>query len=132
MAYKKTHTDNIKDAHQHSMHAVLALTGMTPEDYCEYQYITGLQWLDETVDNDQYVAAQIAKSSTFWSWWRNMWVEREQSFTQYTILDVHIDFRTSIWRQFHNPRLLYAPGTEYGKIMAESFANLIGIIIKEK
>lgn len=112
--------------------SVLSITGMNRQEYYEFQHLAGLKYLDALLENEPAAYEEISSSKTFWNWWKLMWMYRDESFCNYEMLCIHRDFRTNIWRQFHNPLMLANGQSKEGQLMENSFATVVGIIIKEK
>lgn len=125
-----THIEQQRKQIKHTEDTVLTLTGVSHTEYAEHQYSCGLKYIGQVCKDDTMAAEEIVSSKIFWNWWKIKWAEREHPFCTYDILDIEIEYRVIIWRQIHNPLLLANGAYEAGKMMEESFAQIIGQIIK--
>ncbi len=126
-----THIQSRRDAIKAAMNAVLKLIGITEFNYLEHQCNCGLEYLDILCQDSPEVFEEISSSPLFWNWWKNQWMIRDEDFASSKIADVSLRYRLRIWEEYHNAQLLSSPKTEGGKFMDESYAHLIGLIIKQ-
>lgn len=129
---KATHIEKQRQEIKHTRDTVMTITGISEQDYFEFQHLTGLKYLDALLANEPTAYEEISSSKIFWNWWKLMWMYREDGFCNYDMLSIHSGFRINIWRQFHNPLMLANGKSLEGTMMENSFATVIGIIIKEK
>ncbi len=54
------------------------LLGCSGDEYCDYQYRQGRQWLQSYISRSPEFIDKIIATQAYWAWWRNHWVLREE------------------------------------------------------
>ena len=104
-----THIQNRRQAMAASKAAVCHLFGWSEGHYAEYQYAKGLRYIELYFKsrNGEDLLSRVEQSRTFWNWWKNCWLNREEVYLN----DV---FKTQLSRQLlkdiyialHSPEIL--------------------------
>lgn len=59
---------------------VCELLQWSEEEYANFQYEMGLQYLQVYVPGDPQGAEQLTHSKIYWNWWKNAWSARDEQF----------------------------------------------------
>ena len=104
----------------------------TPEQYAEFQYKAGLQYLKHYLPNDKDAADMLSRSRVFWDWWRNHWANRDEHWKCLTdrtpVRDR--DLRVQLYTQYHDGKELAHNIHPNSTVLNESYALMIQDLIK--
>ena len=98
--------------------------------YAEFQYESGLAYLNFYIPNDAMAVDAISRSSTYWRWWINQWNKRDEQFLDTAFLS--IEARLAIYTELHDARTLAAEIYPNGVVLADSYKAMIGSYIKQE
>lgn len=124
-----SHIEQIRNGNQVLMNLVLIFTGLSEAEYLGYMYECGCEYIRRIAEGDQEAVKELEASEIFWGWWKAEWMIRDEEYTCPQTMTMELFGRKRVWFQFHSPALLVAD-TEIGRHMSESFARIIGLIIR--
>lgn len=97
----------------------------TDQEYAEYQYNNGIEFLDHYIPDDPTAADQLIRSRIYWAWWRNQWMLRDAVYINATHIHRLCPLVES-YKVMHDPRDL-ASSLYIGRVILEqSYAEMIG------
>lgn len=109
------------------------LLEMKPLEY-EYRILeTGWEYLRIYLKNDEHHVAMLEQSPTFWGWWKNQWLIREEEYLERyeDWLKIGMDFKMAAYKALHNPKSLAAELHPRTKSLGNSFAEMIPMVWEE-
>lgn len=59
---------------------ICRLLGWSLLQYAEYVEQKGIQYLQEILFADEHAIRELTKGGMFWSWWKNHWFRRDETF----------------------------------------------------
>lgn len=90
---------------------VADLLEWTQQEYGDFKYNTGLEYLREYFSGDQKAIDRLSVHKDFWNWWKNEWNQRDDSFID-TMDGQQDKFRAAwlraIYQDYHNHLVLAA------------------------
>lgn len=94
--------------HRQLMTIVIDLLQWSEEQYSTYLYETGLAYLEAYFGKDQEAANKLSGRRQFWSWFKNHWTFRDQSFCETFLLDEEtpLQAKLEIYYGLHNAGIL--------------------------
>lgn len=114
-----------KDRVAYNQQQVMRLLRWDEETYCTFKYESGLTYLRHYTREDADAISWLETHRLFWNWWKNHWNMRDEDFLQ---LSWKVpDFKQEhLYRQMHNPGMLAREITPNGRILGDSYAQMIG------
>ena len=90
--------------------SIQQLTGLSDEDLFFMKVDTGVKFLELQCRNDAYGIQQMKDNAFFWSWWINLWHQRDDAFvirygTKFASSSYHTN--TCRYMTWNNLGLLY-------------------------
>jgi hypothetical protein len=101
------------------------------EDFAGFQYEMGLAYLAEYIPNDVQGADQLARSKTFWNWWKNTWQQRDEAFIEMVKPHWKYEDIVYIYLDEHNPSILISTTHPNAVVLNQSYAEMIQKVIDE-
>ena len=103
------------------------------EQYFDYIFQCGVAYLNKYIPQYPQVVKQIIKSKIYWNWWRLHWEQRDKEFLKsidyapHPLLDP-----VEIYQEHNDPRTLAEAIYLSGKVLENSYAEMIGKITAEQ
>jgi hypothetical protein len=119
---------------------IIHLLCFTEHEYAEMQMNAGLSFLTMKLEGDEYMIDKMNRSKIFWSWWRNQWAVRDESFlfqnqnmhvSRLGMLLVKTMESRSDYLLLHNPYHLVTIVDDYGKTLREGYNQVLLMIQKD-
>lgn len=109
------------------------LLEMKELEYEYYMLEMGWKYLRVYLKNDELPIKQLEQSATFWGWWKNQWLIREEEYLQRydEWLKIGMDFKKAAWVVLHKPEALAAELHPRSKSLGDSFAEMIDMAFEE-
>lgn len=86
---------------------VCQLLGWTDATYCEFQYVSGMEYLKAYYHNAPDIAWAAERSKLYWNWWKLNWLNRDQRYlSASTLQSMHIDMRRRFYLNEHDNYVL--------------------------
>lgn len=110
---------------------VLHYTGYTEEKYFDLVQQAARAYLDAYMPDYPAVKQTVLKSASFWNWWKRHWEQRDKEFIETCETDF-LNYADCIERYncIHDPVLLSTTEYMHGIVLHESYADMIGKIMK--
>ena len=103
-------TNKLTTAQAHKIEAdklkatICRLLKRTELEYCEYQYQTGLSYLQWYLPTDEYARYQLERSQLFWAWFKNQWAAHDFEFAKCEGIEVTgVVLRCHMYASLHCP-----------------------------
>lgn len=61
---------------------VIDLLGWSELAYCEFQYHSGIEFIEAYIGKDSPYGMVLERSRVFWNWWKNQWTLRNEQFVR--------------------------------------------------
>lgn len=103
---------------------VQQLLGWSLQQYHQFMYDMGLEFLEQYFPNDPWWRSQLEGNSMFWAWWRNLWLLREELFLKHAA-DILWADRIDEYRRLHNPVELADENTQMGRFVDTSYCRMM-------
>lgn len=87
------------------MQQVIARLEWDEDTYAWYQYEMGNDYLDQYFEGDPESAELLKGEKLFWSWWKNLWHERNENFL-YATQDLPYQQMMRHWELLNAPYIL--------------------------
>ncbi|SEW02239.1 hypothetical protein SAMN05428988_1343 [Chitinophaga sp. YR573] len=102
-------------------------------EYAEFQYNTGIEFLQYYIPDDPYGADQLICSRIYWAWWRNQWYLREMAlpFEFLSRPQWPLSVIRSKYIDMHNAQSLVSSLYIGRVILEQSYAEMIGRVIDD-
>lgn len=128
-----THADSRRNAAQRCMKRVMHLLHWDVLQYTTYKYEEGVRYLHIYLEGDMHDIALIERSPVFWGWWKNQWTIREEEYLNHadSLDKIGVSLRLDSYKGLHNAAMLAAEMNPTSKGLGESYANMMGMLIKE-
>ena len=106
--------------------SVCEILKWTDLQYAEYQFEQGHAYLTAYLKGDAHIISAMERSRVFWSWWKNHWTNRDESFVEF-IANTSYDLRTlrEIYTDVHDAPTLAACIYPSGAILEESYKMMV-------
>lgn len=114
---------------------IMELLQWNEEQYANFQYKTGCQYLQSYIPNDPAGIDQLVESKIFWAWWKNHWLQRDEDFLNNAeVKDATASGHVLItmYEVMHDPYELTAMIRPHSLILSETYGNMIGKLIDDK
>ena len=96
-----------QDAYTKQKFAICKLLAWDEQQYAEYQYATGLQYLYWYLPCDDDARNQLERSRLFWNWFKNQWAAHDYAYINSENIDkISLGLRQSCYEALHCPRAL--------------------------
>jgi hypothetical protein len=93
---------------------------------------TGIDYLKLVCLGDEQDVSRISQSPIFWGWWRNHWQARDEAFLTELADEPSPRRRRIHYVNLHHPVLLFEEIGYYGVLLGQSYAGIIGLIVRDK
>ena len=113
-----------------SMLIVMALLEWTQEQYCGFQYESGVIYLRHYLNGSEPDIEIMERSDLFWGWWKLEWYKREGELLDSLFASKHFGkmkpyhFRES-YRIINDAKGLADINSPYGKILCQSLCDVL-------
>jgi len=111
--------------------AVCVLLNWTEEQYGQYVYDCGIEYLNEYLDEDAYSITVLENSRIFWTWWKNHFATRDEMF-----IDLNRrcpvrsnELRDQLYKHYNEPKMLAACIHPNSVVLNESYAMMMKELI---
>ena len=84
---------------------VCEILGWTDLEYAEFQFETGITYLERYLPEGLNGVQALERSRLYWSWWRNSWLHRDEALLQEVDNGIRGNL-TLIYKELHNPCFL--------------------------
>lgn len=125
---KQTKTTAQKSMATTAMHQVCSILQMSQQQYANYQYKAGCNYLQHYIPNDPQGIDMLIESKLFWNWFKLHWSKRDAEFIQ-AANGLSQAEAVALFDDIHNPSILAAGIRPNSVVLGESYARLIGQII---
>lgn len=96
-----SHVKSIQDRNKANVRNVLRLTGMSIEDYVNYQMEVAHQYLENMLGDDPMGIDYVYKSGLFWKWFISQWQKRDADGFVKSLYLVDRDQRLQKYKLMH-------------------------------
>lgn len=120
-----THIGNRRHSLLRMTPIIMYLTGMTEQEYCNFKYKCGLEFLSIYTNGDVLAFKELEASKIFWNWWKNLWLIRDEEFDYPDLYQISKEQRLMIYKQLHNPRMLATQNAPAGQGIRISFQLML-------
>ena len=127
---KNSYTQHIKKQMQATKQRVINLLRWDENQYAEYQYKIGKQYLQSYIPRDPEGIDMLVGSRIFWNWWKNQWLLRDMAFMDSEIEKVNHATIVSIYLSLHDADALIQCIYPSGAVLEDGYAEMIGNVIK--
>ncbi len=103
---------------------ILLRLGWTEQQYFQFQYETGLKYLEYYLFADPAGQRLLEGQQLFWNWWKKMWEAREQTLLTELGEEVETGLFTDVFNYVHDPLELSCE-IKPSKIITHSLADAI-------
>lgn len=105
---------------------ITAALEWTEQEYANFQYESGLAYLEHYIPTDQHGIDMLSRSRIFWRWWVNHWNQRDAQFLSlYTPEFSHPKILQKVYRGFHDVFTLVNEIYPNATILSDSYAVMI-------
>lgn len=132
MKTTQTQTEKRTEQAKSLKEIVCQLLGWDEMQYAEFQYNTGLQYLQHYIPRDPEGIDQLAGNRIFWNWWKNRWADRDQQYCNPGTPMLTPGTRLAMYHLVHNPEFLAKEIYPNGVVLGASYAVMINEVIKEE
>jgi len=106
---------------------VRRLLGWTEQQYCDFQYESGLEYLQAYIPDDQHGIDMLSRSRIFWNWWKNHWAMRDEQFI--SVAEEYTKGNEKLYRTMNSSKALTSKIYPNAAVLEESYAVMIDNII---
>lgn len=114
---RKKEADNLKAT-------ICRLLHWTELQYADFQFETGIAYLQYYIPRDQYGIDMLIREKIFWNWWKNHWNQRDQGFA-IAVQAASLNKRIEIYENMHDPRRLASAIYPNGVVLTNTYARMI-------
>lgn len=102
--------------------------------YNNFWLDAGCEYLHYACKGDTWAIEGLKTTRTFWKWWRNHWVLREEQFVMSAgeISRLHLTIRRHCYTALHSPAALAEEIYPNAVVLRESYNEMIGLLNKGK
>jgi hypothetical protein len=112
---------------------VLQLLGWDAGEHNTYIFDCAEKYLSGFIPSYPQIQSQILKSRVFWNWWRHHFEKRDMEFIeQCWNWNEGLNAKVELYKEIHDPRTLVVAVYMSGQVLEESYAQMIGDVIKEQ
>jgi|SRR5690242_8505564 len=116
----------LRQAQEDTKQKIIEALEWNEQEYCDYQYETGLAYLEHYIPEDPQGIDMLSRSRIFWSWWKNHWAQRDAQFLSlYTEEFSHPKILAKVYRGFHDVYTLVNEIFPNATVLNESYAVMI-------
>lgn len=127
MLTKKSMADKARTKAEHTRELVMALLEWDAEQYGNFVLNMAIDYLKRQCGSDAYGVSTLLKSETFWKWWKNHWMLRDDAFlTIWADCNNLLDVRNEYEFLHCAANLNIYPNK---KVLEASYAKMIGEFI---
>lgn len=101
---------------------IMALLGWSELDYGNFQYNTGIRYLEENFELDEASIDFLVRQRIFWQWWINEWNLRDER--EYLPLVANSPVPWKVYMTIHNPRDIKRRPADI--VLSETYAVMVG------
>lgn len=107
-------------------HQIIKLLRWTELEYAEFQYNTGIDYLNAYIPNDAQGIDMLCRNKIYWSWWKNHWAIRDQEFLEIAANGGDLKAVLRLYMRFHNTRRLINEIYPNAQVLGNSYCRMIG------
>lgn len=105
----------------------------TAEQYDDCWMDAGRVYLQTYLNGDAHSVETVAKSRIFWSWWKNHWLNRDETFLEFAVNTAFsVTDKRDNYEELHNPKVLAQCIYPNGVVLSESYALMITDLVNEE
>lgn len=120
------YTKHIKQQNPPVKEQVMALLNWTDQDYHDFQYRMGTNYLQYYIPRDPQGIDMLIESRIFWNWWRNHWMFRDAAFVQDAqVIVSNKETALSIYFITHHPERLIGTIYPNAAVLHDGYAKMI-------
>lgn len=82
-------------------------------------------------ENKQFWISAFSRTTTFWQWWKNHWINRDEAFLDGLNFNLSRETLRRIYREVHNGEVLGQDITPHGSILERTYGEMIDLMTKE-
>ena len=127
-----THTQAIRQKAETLKEKVCRLLEWDDQQYAEFQYETGLNYLRHYIGFDPQAIDMLTRTRTYWNWWKNQWAIRDNQFIKADKPQLTTEFWIDVYCELHDARTLAAEIYPDGQALGLSYAGMIQEFFDEK
>lgn len=123
---KLSHIESIRRRNASFEQKVEQLLGWTTEQYTEFLYEQGMEYLELHYPKDS-VAISMAEYKEFWSWWRMHWIRRDKVFIEMTDLLFPHELE-AYYKDLHDPKAMQF--RIHSKALENTYEEMVDNLLK--
>lgn len=93
--------------------------------YYNYQFETGIAYLEYYIPTDPEGQAMLIRSSTFWKWWKNHWHQRDGEFIDRSLTISSMDILRDMYAEMNDASTLAKAIYPNGVVLEMSYSEMI-------
>lgn len=109
--------------------AIIELMECSKLQYCSFQYEQGLKYLEKYVGDEAW---RLERSDTFWNWWKNQWLLRDEQLLIGHLENCCLSLRRTVYSDIHDGVHLASDIHPNKYIMERSYAIMMDQFIKQE
>lgn len=111
---------------------VCELLGWSEMQYAEFQYNTGIEYMELYTLGDEAICDDLLRSKIYWNWWKNAWANRDECFLVDNINLVDKVTAIAIYNGVHDALALAEEMRPDAIVLGDSYKTMIGEVIKKE
>ncbi len=111
---------------------VCELLGWDEQQYAEYQYNTGLEYMELYTLDDAMACEVLERSKIFWSWWKNAWANRDECFMVEKIKLIDRATAIALYYGVHDALALAEELRPDAIVLGDSYKQMIGEVMEKE
>ena len=115
---------------QHTKDKVIKQLQISEQEYAQYQYEQGLEFLERYIPSDPAGIDFLQRSKTYWQWWKNHWFIRDRRFLLLFPTGPAKTLNHS-YRQLHAAKYLISDIYPPAVVLGNDYAKMIGEVNNE-
>lgn len=113
--------------------AITTALEWTEQEYANFQFETGIAYLEHYIPTDRSGINMLSRSRIFWNWWKNHWNQRDAQFLSlFTPEFSHPKILSKVYYSFHDVLTLMNEIYPSAAILSDSYAVMIDDFHHEK
>jgi hypothetical protein len=126
-----SYTQHIAEKTLSAKHQVMQLLKWTPQQYADYQYKMGCQYLQAYIPNCPQQIDELVASRIFWNWWKNQWLFRDAAFINSDIVKISDATAIKIYLATNDGDVLAYEIYPSGVVLNICYAEMIADVQKQ-
>jgi hypothetical protein len=101
--------------------------------HAQFVYDCGIAYLENLIPEYPQIISDISKTRNYWNWWEKHWELRDMEWLE-AIEGAYgsNQYFENLYKEHHDPHTLASAIYLNGKVLEESYANLISEITKDQ